>query len=161
MIKRGEVKQKDPFYLLVSRENSFWLKRLWHVRNLWYLKCQVYLGLYELLFTKERIFVMPQSVKTLVFNHVKTGICSFCVWQWSRIKQKRQFLMIEMNAVKFIKKTYGAPFDLLSILSLKLTFVPQNSLLPGHDITSAFPPNAGDILPWLMKFNIRPPLWRV
>ena len=119
--------KKDPFYF--SRENSFWLKRLWHVTKLWYFKWLIYLGSYELLFTKEGIFLLPQSVKTLVFNRVKTAICSFCVWQWSRIKQTRQFLIIEMNAVKFIKKSYGAPFDLLSILSLKLTFVPENSLV--------------------------------
>ena len=26
---------------------------------------------------------------------------------------------------------------------------------------SASPPNVGEILPWRMKFNIHPPLWRV
>ena len=31
----------------------------------------------------------------------------------------------------------------------------------GHNIASAFPPNAGEILPWRMQFKIRPPLWRV
>ena len=30
-------------------------------------------------------------------------------------------------------------------------------MCPGHHITSAFLPNADEILPWRMKFNIRPP----
>ena len=45
------------------------------------------------------------------------------------------------------------------ILDLLLFTYPATQ--SGHDITSAYPPNADENLPWRIKFKSRPPLWRV
>ena len=37
----------------------------------------------------------------------------------------------------------------------------KGMLQAGHDIVTAFPPNADEILPWRITIKMRPPVWRV